>query len=558
MSGPRIHIPRATGARARKKAEELEQLIARLREMEDFPADARTAEGTLARRKAAQASFHSFCKTYLPDLIQGDGCVLHDDIAAGCQALGDGKAAPVRDPGPFGEVVEPADQALEAAEIHAVVKAAPRGHAKSTWGTIAFSAWCILTGRKGYAQLVSDTQDQAKGFVEAIRTLIEESPRIRCDWGQVQVEGPEGLIDLVVPTGPEGERPAFRLARLQGFGSGQRLRGRTFQGRRPDLIILDDVENDEAVENPDRRKKLRRWFIKAVLPALDPSCGALAVWGTILHEDSLLWSVLRMFGGAIWRCWDEGETPLWPERFPAGHLRWLRATMDAEDPGSFAQEMENRAQGDDEKPFKAFQEYDQLPERLSVLTHIDPAMGKRRSDFTALVTVGFAPDGLCYVLDAVIKRLGPTETGRAILAQRESYPGAVQSEDVAYQAALVEIVDLLSANEGVMIPVRPVKPIGGDKPTRIASMAPHVETGRILFPRLSPLAKGNGSIEPCLIGGASGIRKLQSQLLAFPKGANDDGPDALQGAVAGRWRKKSFAGAGIGMKPGREAFEVRL
>ncbi len=211
---PRVHIPRTTAARARKKAEELEQLIARLREMEDFPADARTAEGTLARRKAAQANFHSFCKTYLPDLIQGDGCVLHEDIAAGCQALGDGKAAPVRDPGVFGELVAPADDALEAAEIHALAKAAPRGHAKSTWGTIAFSAWCILTGRKGYAQLVSDTLDQAKGFVEAIRTLIEESPRIRCDWGQVQVEGPEGLIDLVVPSGPEGERPACRLARL--------------------------------------------------------------------------------------------------------------------------------------------------------------------------------------------------------------------------------------------------------------------------------------------------------------------------------------------------------
>lgn len=556
MSGHRVHIPRATPAKARRKAEELEQLIARLREMEDFPADARTPQATLARRRAAQASFQSFCKHYLPDLIQGEGCILHEAIAAGCQALGDGKAAPVRDPGPFGEVVQAADEALEAAEIHAMATAAPRGHAKSTWGTLAFSAWAVLTGRKGYAQVVSDTQDQAKGFIEAVRTLIEESPRIRGDWGQIQVEGPEGLLDIVVPNGPEGERPAFRLARLQGFGSGQRLRGRTFQGRRPDLIILDDVENDEAVENPDRRKKLRKWFIKAVLPALDPSCGALAVWGTILHEDSLLCSVLRMFGGAIWRCWDEHETPLWPERFPAGHLRWLRATMDAEDPGSFAQEMENRAQGDDEKPFKAFQEYEHLPERLEVLTHVDPAMGKRRGDFTALVTVGYA-QGLCYVLDAVIKRIGPTETGRAILAQREAYPGRVQSEEVAYQAALAEIVGLLSAEEGVLIPISLVKP-KGDKVARIESMAPHIDTGRILFPRLSPMAQGNGAIEPCLKGGASGIRKLQAQLLQFPKGANDDGPDALQGATAGRWRKKPFSGSGVGLKPSRESFEVRL
>ncbi|WP_257311126.1 phage terminase large subunit [Geothrix fuzhouensis] len=556
MTGPRVHIPKATAAKARRKTEELEQLIARLREMEDFPPDARTAQAARARRQAAQAKFQTFCKNYLPDLIQGEGCVLHDAIATGCQALGDGKPAPVRDPGPFGEVVLAADDALEAAEIHAMATAAPRGHAKSTWGTLAFSAWVILTGRKGYVQVVSDTQDQAKGFIEAVRTLMEESPRIRCDFGQIETEGPEGLIDLVVPAGPAGEKAAFRLARLQAFGSGQRLRGRTFQGRRPDLIILDDVENDEAVENPDRRKKLRRWFIKAVLPALDPSCGALAVWGTILHEDSLLCSVLRMFGGAIWRCWDEQETPLWPERFPAGHLRWLRSTMDAEDPGSFAQEMENRAQGDDEKPFKAFQEYDRLPERLEILTHVDPATGKRRGDYTALVTVGYA-NGICYVLDAVIKRIGATLTGKAILAQREAYPGKVQSEDVAYQESLAEIVGLLSAEEGILVPIALVKP-KGDKVARIESMAPHIETGRILFPQLSPMAKGNGNLQPCLVGGASGIRKLQAQLLQFPKGANDDGPDALQGAVAGRWKKKPFAGAGLGLKPSRESFEVRL
>ncbi len=551
MNARRVAIPKATAAKARKASEALDQLIARLREMEDFAPDERTPEASKARRARAQADYATFCRTYLPELIQGEGCALHEALATGCQSLASGVAPGVIDPKHFGEVIEPSDKSLEAADIHALVLAAPRGHAKSTWGTIAFPLWVLVTGRKGYVQVVSDTREQALGFVEVVRTVLQESPRLRADFGFLQADGPEGTLDLAVPAGPNGEKPAFRLSRLQGFGSGQKLRGRNFQGRRPDLVVLDDVENDEAVENPARRKKLRQWFIKAVLPALDPTRGGLLALGTILHEDSLLWSVLHMFGGAIWRCWDENENPLWPERFPQKHLRWLRATMDAEDPGSFSQEMENRAQGDDEKPFKAFVSYDQLPERLTLLTHVDPATGKQRGDFTALVTVGFSSDGTGYVLDAVIKRLGPTETGRAILRQREVYPGKMQAEEVAYQSALVDIVALLSAEEGVFVPIQTVKP-KGDKIARIESLAPAVETGRLQFPRLSPPARGNGAIEPMACGGVSGMRKLQEQLLQFPKAAHDDGPDALQGATGGRFRRRAFAGAGVGLGVARE------
>ncbi len=552
----RIHIPRASKAQARRTAEGLAQLIARLREMEDFPAQERTREASRLRREQAQADFGFFARTYLPELIQGDGCALHAALAATCQQLADGRTVVHVDPGPFGELVTPAEEEEEAAEINAAALAAPRGHAKSTWGTIAFPTWCVLSGRKGYGQLCSDTKEQANGFVEAIRMILQECPRIRTDFGEIDVDGPEGTLDIVVPALPDGSKPKYRLARLQGFGSGQKLRGRTHQGRRPDLVILDDVENDEAVENPARRKKLRGWLTKAVLPGMDPSSGAFLMLGTVLHEESLLKSVLAMFGGAIWRCWDEDENPMWAERFPRRHLRWLRSKMDAEDPGSFAQEMENRAQGDDEKPFKAFLEYEQLPDRLELKTHVDPALGKRKGDYTALVTVGYA-SGVIYILDAVIRKLGPKDTGKKILEVRTAYPGKLQAEAVAYQEALKDILDLLADLEDIVVPVLLVTP-KGDKAARIESMAPAVETGKILFPRLSPPARGNGSLEPMLCGGASGIRKLQEQLLQFPKAAHDDGPDALQGATAGRFKRKTFGGFGMGMKPAVEQIEVRL
>jgi predicted phage terminase large subunit-like protein len=544
----RIRIPKASKAQAKQAAQRLEDLIARLREMEDFPVEERTPEAGKRRRERGATDYAFWARTYLPELIQGDGCALHQALAMTCQRLAMGEEPSPIDPGAFGELVErQAEEGEEAPDINAAIVAAPRGHAKSTWGTIGFSAWALLHGHKGYAQAVSDTFDQAKGFVEAVRLVLTDSPRLRTDYGQLTVEGPEGVLDLALPSGPDGGKPPFKWARLQGFGSGQKLRGRTFQGRRPDLVVLDDAENDELVENPARRKKLRGWFIKAVIPALDPTRGSILALGTVLHDDSLLMSLLKTFGGAIWRCWDEDENPLWPERFPAKHLRWLRSKMDAEDPGSFSQEMENRAQGDAEKPFKEpFQEYDQLPERLNILTHVDPAMGKRRSDGTALLTVGFS-GRICYVLDAVIGRLGPTATGWAILKQRETYPGRVQAEDVAYQAALAEIVDLLAEQAGRWLNVELVKP-QGEKTARIEALAPAIETGKILFP--SRFAKGNGVVEPMMNGGWSGMCKLRLQLAQFPKSANDDGPDALQGATGGRFKKAPFGGVALGMRSG--------
>ncbi|MDG6356030.1 hypothetical protein QAA22_11710, partial [Glaesserella parasuis] len=58
---------------------------------------------------------------------------------------------------------------------------------------------------------------------------------------------------------------------------------------RPDLVILDDIENDEQVRNPEQRDKLHNWLKKTVLP-LGSADGKLDVIyiGTILHYDSVL------------------------------------------------------------------------------------------------------------------------------------------------------------------------------------------------------------------------------------------------------------------------------
>src|SRR5699024_3863708 len=70
-------------------------------------------------------------------------------------------------------------------------------------------------------------------------------------------------------------------------GAGQQIRGINYIGHRPDLIIVDDLEDAEAVMNEDRRAKLKQWFFADLMNSVDRSRDdwKIVVIGTILHED---------------------------------------------------------------------------------------------------------------------------------------------------------------------------------------------------------------------------------------------------------------------------------
>lgn len=80
--------------------------------------------------------------------------------------------------------------------------------------------------------------------------------------------------------------------KAEAIGSGKKVRGRRHRNWRPDLIVLDDIENDENVNTPEQRRKLKNWFDKAVSKAGDTYTDIMYI-GTILHYDSLLNNVLQ-------------------------------------------------------------------------------------------------------------------------------------------------------------------------------------------------------------------------------------------------------------------------
>jgi predicted phage terminase large subunit-like protein len=161
-----------------------------------------------------------------------------------------------------------------------VAIAAPRGHAKSTAITKSYTLAAVLFRDRAYVVIVSDTYRQAVMFLGEIKRELVANDRLR-----ELFEIKEILVDRedeVVVELEDGH-----MFRVMAVGSEQKIRGMLWNGKRPDLIIGDDMENDEMVMNPDRREKFRTWFLNALLPTLSEK-GIVRIIGTILHLDSLL------------------------------------------------------------------------------------------------------------------------------------------------------------------------------------------------------------------------------------------------------------------------------
>ena len=450
--------------------------------------------------------------------------------------------------------------------------AAPRGHAKSTNLTFKGTMHSTLYGYKHYPIIISDSSEQAEGFLDNIRVEFEENTAILEDFGQLA--GSVWRSNVLVTKSS---------IKIEAIGSGKKIRGRKHRNWRPDLIILDDVENDENVRTPEQRGKLKDWFDKAVSKCGDDYTDIIYI-GTLLHYDSLLARTLKnpayrsikykavvSFSKAddLWRQWESiftdldndsraedalaffqehraamlaGTQVLWEEKLSYYDLMVMRVS---EGEASFNSEEQNEPINPDDCLFMEewFDYYNEAEAdfcdpAFDFFGFIDPSLGKtKRSDFSAIVTLArHRASGYMYVMDADIERRHPDRIIADVLAKerwlRSSFGHGYRklgAETNQFQWFLKEELAKASAKAGLYLPIEEVQQTS-DKVMRIQTLQPDVKNKYIKFNRRH--------------------KRLLEQLTQFPMGAHDDGPDALEGARTIAKKVKRFrildrAGFGI-------------
>ena len=467
------------------------------------------------RRKQAHDDFGTFVGAYFPHYVRSPHrSRLHDYLFA-------------RLP----EIV-----ASDKGETDAI--AAPRGEAKSTLVSQLFVLWCIVTGRKRYPVIVMDSIDQAYPMLEAIKAELEFNPRLLMDFPEACGAGRVWQAGTIVTRGD---------VKVQVAGSGKKLRGLRHGPYRPDLAVLDDIENDEQVRNPEQRDKLQSWVSKTILPLGGAGAKFDVVYiGTILHYDSVL---SRTLANKMWRTARFKALLRWPDRldlwdrweetlrnagedaadaFYAEHhaemergaecswaARPLLALMkirarDGHD--TFDSEYQNDPVAGDNAPFAGIIQFwvNRLADWI-FFGSCDPSLGKAGAsrDPSAILVGGLnRQTGILDVVEAGIRKRLPDRIIEDVIAYQAEYRCLLWViETVQFQAFLYSELVKRAAARGIPVPARGVQPIS-DKLLRIESIQPHVKNGLI---RLHPSQT-----------------TLIEQLRHFPKADHDDGPDALQ------------------------------
>ncbi|MDR1889431.1 MAG: phage terminase large subunit [Zoogloeaceae bacterium] len=481
-----------------------------------------------ARRARAMEDYGYFVATYFPHYIRSPArSQLHDYLFTRLPEL------------------------ILSGKSEADAIAAPRGEAKSTLVSQLFALWCLLTGKKKFIVIVMDSIDQAYPMLEAIKAELEFNARLAMDFPDGAGQGRAWQAATIVTK---------NNAKVQVAGSGKKLRGLRHGPFRPDLAILDDIENDEQVRSPEQRDKLQSWLSKTIMPLGGAGEKYDVVYiGTILHYDSVLARTLnnpmwraRRFKALLqwpddmrlWETWEEtlrndgeavadafyqanaanmdaGSQVSWAAR-PLITLMKIRAR---EGHASFDSEYQNDPVSGDNAPFADVMVWwNALPEGLRYFGACDPSLGKSGAarDPSALLVGGLDPQtGMLYVVEAAIKKRLPDAIIEDVIALQQRYHCLVWAvEAVQFQEFLRTELIKRSAARGMPVPARAVKP-HADKMLRIETLQPHMKNGLI---RLHPSQT-----------------TLIEQLRHFPKAAHDDGPDALHML----WALATTSGAGV-------------
>ncbi len=398
--------------------------------------------------------------------------------------------------------------------LEIIVISAFRGSAKSSIMTLSYPLWAILgKQQKKYVLILSQTQTKAQQYLMNIKRELESNELLKKDLGPFQEEKTQwGIQALIIDK--------FN-AKISTGSIEQSIRGIRHGPYRPDLILIDDIEDLELVKTKENRDKIFNWFTGEIIPAKSDNARIVIV-GTTLHEDSFLSRIKEVIlKGKIKGTYeefpiiDENGNPLWPDKFPS------QKEIDEERNKAMSEEAWHReyllkiiCSTDQVVHPELIHYYDQLPSKEStnykyVWTGVDPAIStKETADYTGIVSAqvhGYEENLKIYILPNIfnVKKTFPEviDLLKQMSIMQKDGLWKVFIESNAFQASIAQqLMYYKVPAEGVVT--------HGDKRSRLAIISKFIEDGTILFPK-------------------QGAEELISQLVGFGVEKHNDIVDAF-------------------------------
>lgn len=412
---------------------------------------------------------------------------------------------------------------------------APRETGKSTWWFTLLPLWAAAHGHVSFAAAFADTDTQAQTHLASFKAELDGNPLIRLDYP-----------DLVAPkTRGRGTVEADRVSLYHaksGFvfaaaGMDSSNLGMKVGDKRPDLIILDDIEPHEGRYSAELAKKRLDTLQSAILPL--NIYAHVIIAGTVTMVDSIIHQVVRRARGeqTEQNDWVDEQrirarhtmpivtdkhghrVSVWPEKWP---LDWLLAR---EHTREYAKNYANDPLGAD-GDYWALEDIQRaqmlgasfLPGATRKIVCVDPAVTtKKSSDYTGIAVIAWTPPpkgargvGRCTVLEVRQVKKAGAELRRDVL-----------DTVIRHNAGGI----LVETNQGGELwrtifwgmPCR-VRHIHQTEPkeVRAAAVLDDYQRGRV----------GHAPVE------GQSLADYEGQMVAFPRAPHDDMVDAAGSGIA--------------------------
>lgn len=446
------------------------------------------------RKLTAEKSLEYFCKTYLADQFDKEFSDYQNEV--------------------LNFLVESIDNNTKDRKM--VI--APRGHGKSTLSSLVIPLFSALYQKKTFIVFISASQDMANMFLAKIKAIIE-NPIIISDFGELKGN---------VWNSEEIELKNGVTIITKGITS--TLRGLN-KKKRPDLVILDDIETTDSANSATLKNKIEKAFREDILSLGDSNTSYFFV-GTLITQDSLLSKIYndtiwqKLFYSAIlsfaknqnlWNKWFEiitdkkninciqyaynyytenkeamleGTKVLWEDKYKNDCYYNLMLDRLSIGESAFWSEMMNQPSNSEDRIFKNLRYYsnDEFPENITLKIAVDPSEGNTKTkngDSTAIVIGGYANN--CYwIKEGSLIKAEPSKLIEIIVQKIELYNNIdeIIIESNLFRGMLEK--QLLEALQKKKL-YRRIKGIRNtkNKKSRIIQLEPLINAGSILF------SKGN-------------------------------------------------------------------
>lgn len=391
-----------------------------------------------------------------------------------------------------------------------------RGHAKSVHFDVGIPMYLKALGKLHLMVLVGKSSENAETLLGDIQAELEYNQRYIADFGEQKVFG-------------SWEAGRFITADGRAFfsrGRGQSPRGLRYKKYRPDYVVIDDLDDDELVNNPDRVARLTKWVKEALFGTLDGGRGRFCMVGNLIGKNSVLANFIASDGVVTSKvnAIDKKGNPSWAAKWSIEEIRKQEAFMGYI---SFQREMMNNPIHEGSifrnewirwcKPLPLAR-YDHL------VCYCDPSFkGSSSNDYKAIKLWGKTGTDLHH-LAAFVRQCSVAEMVRWFydLYERITAAGAVCSYYIEANFLQDTLLDEFTREgnlRGYQLPISPDRRKKPDKFQRIEAISPLWERGFVYY---------NKRMED-----DPDMRVGIDQTLSMERGmsGHDDAPDADEGAI---------------------------